>query len=122
MKKITQGERQMATRMVLWLMGHGGEMDVDSLARLTGVPELEVKVWAVSERLLWDNGESLNISALPLAWAAFAGHSRTCGALNEAFKDLKMQSKKGSRFRKWVEECDCTLRSPASDSDPLRVA
>ncbi|HYX38929.1 MAG TPA: hypothetical protein VE954_37970 [Oligoflexus sp.] len=113
MRKVTAQEFDLARNVVLWFSGTGGETGISELNRLTGIPTSKLRVWATEERLLWDNGDSLSTSALPLAWAAFAEESRTCQALNEAFIYLRRTSKRGSWFRTWVEECesDPTLRA-----------
>src|SRR4051812_42205478 len=105
MKRLSANEKALATNMVLWFVGHTYEMGTDNLARLLGVPESEVRAWAIREQLLWASGESVDLQSLPLAWAFFADQSRASQALHEAFCDLKKKAKIGSQFHEWAEGC-----------------
>ncbi len=121
MKTVSANELALATNVVLWFVGHTYEMGTDNLARLIGVSEREVRAWAMRGQLLWESGESLDIQALPLAWAFFAGQSRASQALHEAFCALKRRAKKGSQFYEWAEGCrrEKLISGPAIGRDPL---
>lgn len=111
MTKLTKHELALAANMVLWFTNNSGEMGLSNLASLTGIDEDRLMLWAEANGYLWDDGETMSLSVLPIAWEAFACESRACQALYEAYLELKQTSKRGSPFHNWLRDCmnDCTL-------------
>jgi hypothetical protein len=115
---VTKQEFELASHVQVWLLFLGGGMRLEGLSDLTAVGIIDLKTWALRERLLWVDDEGyyfLYLSALPLVWAAFANKSRACRVHHEVYCHYTRRAEDGSRIREWVEECASTPRWTRKD-------